>query len=232
MDKNGKEIIPCKYRIINYDYDLKAFIVINHGGAYGLFDSNGKMLLPVEYDIIGHKGGNAVMRKYNGKAGLYSLTKGLIIPCEYKWVDYFYSNIITKHENGNLTWYDADGKQFLQFENADIYNFTENMIIIKDDKTQKTLFMNGEGNVLFEKDYTQVSKNISDEGLMAVQKNQKWGFMNLQGEEVIPCIYDEARRFWNGIGKVKSKGKWMFINNKGEIIPNVTAKEENNKKFW
>ncbi|GIZ14698.1 WG repeat-containing protein [Capnocytophaga catalasegens] len=232
MDKNGKEIVPCKYRIINYDYDLKAFKVINHGGAYGLYDGNGKMHLPLEYDYIGHKAGNVIYRDYEGKAGVYNLTKGHIIPCKYEWYDTFYSYILAKHENGKLLWFDGDGKQLLQFENADIHNFTENSVIILDNQTKKTLFMNEEGKILFEKDYTQVSKNISSEGLMAVQKKQKWGFMNLQGEEVIPCIYDEARRFWNGIGKVKTKGKWMFINNKGEILPNVTAKEENDEKFW
>lgn len=72
-----------------------------------------------------------------------------------------------------------------------------------------------------------VSCNIEDaedfsEGLAAVAQNDKWGFINTQGEIVIPCNYEDAKSFSEGLAKVKQNGKWGLINTKGEeILPVV-----------
>ena len=51
-------------------------------------------------------------------------------------------------------------------------------------------FVDSEGNKLFNKQFERVS-NFS-EGLAYVKQNDKWGFINTQGEVVAPCIYDYA----------------------------------------
>ncbi len=33
------------------------------------------------------------------------------------------------------------------------------------------------------------------EGLAAVRRGGKWGFVNKSGQEVVPCRYDEVRDF-------------------------------------
>ena len=53
--------------------------------------------------------------------------------------------------------------------------------------------------------------NILD-GLAAVERDGKWGFINDLGQEVIPCIYDEVWSFSHGIVRVQLNGKWGFIN--------------------
>ena len=48
----------------------------------------------------------------------------------------------------------------------------------------------------------------------------KWGYVNLKGEEIVPCIYDDAYDFHKGLACVKKGGKCGFINLKGEeVIP-------------
>lgn len=61
------------------------------------------------------------------------------------------------------------------------------------------------------------------DGLVAVLKvdanaNDKWGFVNTQGEEVIKCQYDKVSNFQNGIANVTLNGKHGIINIKGEEI--------------
>jgi hypothetical protein len=58
------------------------------------------------------------------------------------------------------------------------------------------------------------------EGLAAVLLNYKWGFINRDGKEVIPLIYDEvlAPGFCNGTATVMLNGEWVKIDTKGEII--------------
>jgi len=60
------------------------------------------------------------------------------------------------------------------------------------------------------------------EGLAVARKGDfftgKWGYINEKGEEVIPCIYDLAYHFSDGLAPVKRGGKMGFINKKGEVV--------------
>ena len=53
------------------------------------------------------------------------------------------------------------------------------------------------------------------EDLAAVKFDEKWGFINPNGEVVIPFEYDEIQNFQNNLAAVKKSNKWGFINKKG-----------------
>ncbi len=55
------------------------------------------------------------------------------------------------------------------------------------------------------------------EGLAAVCKNGKWGYIDSLGRLLIPCQYDEASGFSEGLAKVKKDGKYGAINKTGKI---------------
>jgi hypothetical protein len=58
------------------------------------------------------------------------------------------------------------------------------------------------------------------EGLAAVQLNEKWGFIDKTGKEIIPLKYDAARSFSEGLACVKLNDKYGIIDTTGkEIIP-------------
>lgn len=58
------------------------------------------------------------------------------------------------------------------------------------------------------------------EGLKAVEQDGMWGFVNLDGELVIPYKYHYVRSFHNGLAMVKLRGKWGYIDWFGnELIP-------------
>ena len=65
-------------------------------------------------------------------------------------------------------------------------------------------------------------KNIGDfsEGLARVKLNDKWGFIDKTGKEVVPPKYDETGNFHEGLAKVKLNGKYGFIDTTGkEVVP-------------
>jgi len=55
------------------------------------------------------------------------------------------------------------------------------------------------------------------EGLAGV-KEIKWGYINTDGNRVIPCMYDEVKPFFEGLACVKKNGKWGYINKEGEEV--------------
>ena len=74
------------------------------------------------------------------------------------------------------------------------------------------------------------------DGMAAVGKNGKWGYINHKGEEVIPCQFDSeaeegeggelnfgksycvSHRFSEGVAVVRLNEKWGVINKKGNVI--------------
>lgn len=65
-------------------------------------------------------------------------------------------------------------------------------------------------------DYTKVGDICS--GVALVREGFYYGYVNGQGEYVIPAQYEEARSFSEGYAAVKKDGKWGYINPKGEFV--------------
>ncbi|WP_267403824.1 MULTISPECIES: WG repeat-containing protein [unclassified Chryseobacterium] len=85
-------------------------------------------------------------------------------------------------------------------------------------------------NLRLKGDYDEI--RIFSEGLAAIKKNGKWGFIDNRGDIVIPIQYEHANYFSsNGLCAVGKNGKSGFINRKGaEIIPIVYDKVSQEEK--
>lgn len=68
--------------------------------------------------------------------------------------------------------------------------------------------------------YEWISSLSCGEPLIGVIKNQKYGFVNTNGDIVIPVIYENATFFNadNHLLGVKKHGKWGFINHKNKVV--------------
>ncbi|MDR2969375.1 MAG: WG repeat-containing protein [Tannerellaceae bacterium] len=67
--------------------------------------------------------------------------------------------------------------------------------------------------------YDKIMSFIDD--MAAARSDGKWGYIDRNGTELIPCRYDEVDAlFRNGMAAVKSDGKWGYIDRNGtEVIP-------------
>jgi hypothetical protein len=61
--------------------------------------------------------------------------------------------------------------------------------------------------------------------LAPVKKDGKWGYINKNNEMVIPFLFMEAKRFYNGFASVKlsgenhySDGEWGIINKERTLL--------------
>jgi hypothetical protein len=103
---------------------------------------------------------------------------------------------------------------------------SESLIPVKNDEG-KCGFMN-RWTKKIDIDFQWKEASMFSEGLAAVQsfENNKLGYINKQGEVVIPFVWKKARDFQNGLALVtRSKkflwwDKWVYINKKGEIVRN------------
>ena len=56
------------------------------------------------------------------------------------------------------------------------------------------------------------------ENLAGVKKWEKWGFIDIEGNEVIPFIYSYVSHFQSGIAQVIIENETYCINHKGERV--------------
>lgn len=71
------------------------------------------------------------------------------------------------------------------------------------------------------------------DGMAAVHRNGKWGYINTKGDEIVPCKYNDdidarlyVRSFSDGMAAVLcDNGKYGFVNKKGDLVisPNYEA---------
>ena len=55
-------------------------------------------------------------------------------------------------------------------------------------------------------------------GLAAVNFNEKWGFIDTTGKEVIEVKYDYVGDFCEGFALVKLNGKWGCVDQTGNVV--------------
>lgn len=73
------------------------------------------------------------------------------------------------------------------------------------------------GNVLAEAKYDYISEQIDSDRVLVV-KEQKWGYLDKDGKEVISLSYERAFPFADGLAQVMIDGKYGFINTNNEVI--------------
>ncbi|MDR3212557.1 MAG: WG repeat-containing protein [Azoarcus sp.] len=62
-----------------------------------------------------------------------------------------------------------------------------------------------------------IAEKFGNNGLAKVKSGDKWGYINLKGEEVIQLFFDEVGDFHYGLVPVKSNGKWGYFNAQGQV---------------
>jgi len=63
-----------------------------------------------------------------------------------------------------------------------------------------------------------VDARDASEGLVAVEIQDKWGFVDLQGHPVIPPTYDRAGDFVGGLAPVATGDRWSFVDRTGATV--------------
>ena len=70
------------------------------------------------------------------------------------------------------------------------------------------------------------------EGFARVELNDKWGFVNQKGEEVVELKYVKVYNFHEGLAQVMLNRKWGYVDTKGEeVVPPGKYNDEDLKSI-
>ena len=223
IDKNGNEVVPCKYDDAEYFSEGLAKVKMN--GRWGFIDKNGKEVIPCKYDDAWDFSEELAKVKMNDKWGFVNKNGNEVIPCKYDDAGGFSEGLAYVQMNGkwgflkkNRKWgfIDKNGNEVIPCKYDDAWDFSEGFALVQ--MNGKCGFVDKNGNEVIPCKY-DVACYFS-EGLALVQMNDNFGFIDKNGNEVIPCKYDDACDFSEGLAKVEMNDKWGFVNKNGkEVVP-------------
>ena len=152
----------------------------------------------------------------------YLKVDGSFLPGEYEMAGSFYDGRAAVKKDGQWYLIDEKGQQASDrtFEDIklDLYGCHQqgDIILAKE---------NGAYHI-YDKDLKQVGDFSSDDvdicindGLIAFQKDGKWGYVNTKGEVIVEPSYEGAKSFSNGMAAVQNEDLlWGFINKDYELV--------------
>ena len=78
-------------------------------------------------------------------------------------------------------------------------------------------FINTKGKYVVNPTYIEAKSFEDDAELTVVKKNGKYGYIDDEGDEEIPCQFDEAHSFYSDLALVRQGGKYGFIDDDGKF---------------
>lgn len=119
---------------------------------------------------------------------------------------------VTKEDHpqygSNVAFMNIKGDTIIPFGNfayfgTDTLNYFANVLLHPNDSTYgRWVGIDRNGNILFDLVNFDNGPDYFNEGLTRVQRNWKMGYANKKGQIVIPCQYDYAKWFKNGVAEV------------------------------
>ena len=215
--KSGKFIVPCKYKHILHHNE--GFHVQDKNDLLGLLKHDGTTILACRFKSIyvSHEdSAHIYVTDVQGNKGLYAMTGKEVIPCQYASVhvwtdeDIMMKHITVKNKQGQKGAFTYDGKPLIPCKWKDFnVDMEDECIVVKDEKGHIGLY-SLQGELIANCEYEKY--RLAGEGIYLVQLHGKYGYC-ANGKEVIPCIYDDAGDFKNGVATVKKDGEVLLIKN-------------------
>lgn len=191
---------------------------------YGFIDTTGNIVIPCIYkEVESFKQGLAKVKKENGGWGFINKMGEEVISCIYEEAESFIQGLAkVKKQNEGWGYIDKAGKEVIPCKYRYISSFCKDIAKIEldycDDETYKLINKSGEEFFKIKSDY--VIEYWNNEGC-AVKYNGKMGYFDLNGKEVIPCIYTKVGFNKRGLlicSYNRSCNEYEILNTKGQII--------------
>jgi hypothetical protein len=219
INAKGEIIIPFSYNKLGnfkngYAYYLAA--------QYGLVSINNKPL-QANWDWISDVDTNAIaVVKKGNQFGLMTVEEQLILPTDYDYIAYCTDDIYLVVKKNQYGFFSSKGRCFVtsveyDYDPAFEPGYYTNGIYFKLIKDEDVALVdaNGRYSVVFG---TYTNLFFAKNGMIRIQKSNKYGYVDRKLKPVTPVEFDEAQDFKNDVAIVLKKGTSQLINSKGTPV--------------
>ena len=203
VNKEGKEVIPCKYDGATMFCEGMASVCEIHFlpeeewteecsdySTEGFIDKTGREVTPCKYDEAYSFHEGLALVKLDGKCGYIDKTGCEVIPLQYDFAREFHDGLAL-----------LEDQYFIDKSGQKVFSLAEHGIVATWD------FSEGLAAAIFE-------------------PGGKRGYIDKTGKMVIPSKYDEAHDFHDGLAMVKEGRTWGFIDKTGQMVIEYKTEQE------
>lgn len=198
---------------------------------WGILENNGEILIDPKYDrFVNLNDENLVIGYIKNETYLINLEKKIEKRIDYDNYSKESENTIMVMKNNKIGYINDSGEEIVPLKYDGGFYFSKNRDFIQLKENEEWKLLN---TVTLEEKklpYTDIGEFV--EGYMVAEKNQKYGYIDGNGEEKIPFKYTIAENFKEGIGIVASPNGYGAIDKNGvEIIPLIYDEVYVNKGY-
>jgi hypothetical protein len=222
IDSNGKLIVDIIYNEI---FKQDAFYRVKINDYYGFLDSNFNQIIEPKFSKVGVFSSDLCYVKNDNFNGFVNKKGDQILDTSsYKFCEKFYGQLasfdqIIENSGKQNGFINIKGEVVVEPKYTMVYDFQLDLIIVSKNNGFINL-LNQEGREIVEDSFSSdVSLSFNDK-LAKVKKKSKYGFIDVNGHEVIKCKYSGLERFSCGISVFKEKKLYGCLNTLGDIILN------------
>ena len=218
FNENGQPILPFEYNYINA-MNKMGFGELQQNNKKGLYDKRFTIVAkPIYEDIIllntqlfaGKNYSKWEIKGTDGSPKIYAVVDD---------VKPFSNGFAQVLKDGNVSIIKDDGEIKLPFEYDKAIPFGRNVLLTKGDKNY---IYDSKGKVKLWNYPMDISwQNLSETLKPIKTDNQKWGYINDDGELKIKAEFDYAGSFKNGVAVVCKSGLCGFMNESGKKITDL-----------
>ena len=256
-NKYGVEgILDCKYQDIKV-LNNKEIFCVKENNKYKVINAEGKNVFSEKFDSIETIKDNIIIYKYNNKYCAYDIENSKKLSKTYKTLKYTANNLFiartsnsygiidikgetkVKQEYSNINYYEGINVYELEGKNSDVNTILNSELkeiakgIISEVNTEKSyikLWTNeGQGYYNLSGQKLETKDILTNNNLFLSKQNDKYGFVDKDGNVVVEHIYDDARE-QNEFGyvAVKKDGLWGSLNKAGQTLVNTKYNLDSN----
>ena len=238
IDETGNIVLPCMYKRVDV---FEGFVyVTDHEDRNGVYHFGRKeLIVPCIYKEIWRNYNDDpyfIVTDFNNHSGVFSYVENkYLIPCKFKHVkfnsysssDFTYWEVTDDNDNHGTFSVDEQ-KMIVPCEYSEIWHYYEENCWYVTKKEGFKGRLNNDGSVRIPCIYASIryaAENVYlvNKGGKEVNKKivgGKWGYF-ANGEEIIPCKYDNATPFTSGVAQVTLDGQVSLIKNPLDNLSNT-----------
>ena len=182
INKEGKEVIPCKWEDAASFFSEGLASVKNDQGKWGYINKEGKVVIPCKWkNTYVFSEGLASVKNDQGKWGYINKEGNEVIPCKWKFACDFSEGLArVKNEQDKWGYINKEGIEIIPCKWKDARNFSEGLACVRNEQG-KLGYINKEGKEVIPCKW-KYAFDFS-EGLARVKNDQgKWGYINKEGK--------------------------------------------------
>ena len=193
------------------------YMRVEKDGMDGLYELDGAELLSPRYEMLKFMQPDLLSFRQDGRYGLIDLRTGEeLVPPQYAYIESFGAgrllSLLHHHEQqdthtSRYQWWDTGQQKMVELPFEDYEPMTDDglWLVVKDDKS---VLYDANAQQTISAPYDAMSDELN--GLIIVEKDNYFGVINKEGQEVFPPIYDMALQNDSGFLVLSKQNRHAF----------------------